>query len=61
MVGGANGLKTWPERRGGGEDKQTTCLFFHLGRKIEIVLVGRERREGGRKVAREVVAAEVGE
>lgn len=30
------------------KDGRTTCLFFHLGRKIEIVLVG-EGAEGCRR------------
>lgn len=30
-------------KTGGGEDELATCLFCHLGREIEIVLVG----EGG--------------
>lgn len=55
-VGGANG-----PRGGGGEDKQKTCLFFHLGRKIEMVLVGRERGRGISGGRGRGVAAGVGE
>lgn len=33
-------------KTGGGEDELATCLFCHLGREIEIVLVGEGGLEG---------------